>query len=257
MKRLTALLRQLHERNALLSWFGWTCLIAAIALLLLMPFYSVEVLGINSLIKPTKFLLSSVIFSWTMGWLLYYLEDQGKVRVFSWVVVLVLSFEDIYIAWQAFLGQLSHFNISTPFHNAMFGLMGLAIGIMTLWTAYMGILFFRKTRIELAKTYLWSIRLGILLFVLFAFEGYAMGAILAHTVGAPDGGEGLPFVNWSTTHGDLRIAHFLGMHALQIIPLAGYYLLRKLPALLLFALLYLAFVTIILLQASRGIPLLS
>ncbi|MEL6660530.1 MAG: hypothetical protein AAFR36_28955 [Bacteroidota bacterium] len=248
--------RELHQRNSLLHIVGWIYLSGAGILLMIIPLFPVEVLGINALIKPTKFLLSSTILVWTAAWLMYYLAAQGQVQIYSWIVVLVMSFENIYITWQAFLGELSHFNDSSDFHRMMFTLMGWAIGIMTGCTILIGIQFYRKLRVELPAAYLWGIRLGILLFVIFAFEGYGMGAIKAHTVGGPDGGEGLPFVNWSTKHGDLRIAHFLGMHALQILPLAGYYVFRQTRWLIVFAVIYLAVVTAIMVQAVMGISLL-
>lgn len=242
-------------RNLPLFYFGWACLAGAFISGLLILLTDTQVLGINAWIKPFKFFLSSFLFVWTMGWLLGYLTTTPVITVYTWVVIGVMAFELIYITWQAAQGQLSHFNVSTQFHGTMFSLMGFAISIMTLFTAYIGYLFFIGDFPELPTAYLWGIRLGILLFVVFAFEGGLMGARLSHTVGAPDGGSGIPLLNWSLTHGDLRIAHFVGMHALQVLPLLGYYVFSTSRSVILVAIVYGLIALMVMIQALNGVPL--
>jgi hypothetical protein len=190
-----------------------------------------------------------------MGWLLHYLSRPQVENYYTWTVVLVMGFELVYIAIQAYRGQLSHFNTSDSFGPLMFSLMGLAISMMTLFTAYIGILFFQGSFPDLSTAYLWGIRLGIVLFVVFAFEGGLMGARMAHTVGGPDGEIGLPFVNWSVRYGDLRIAHFVGMHALQVLPLLGFYLVKDSKLIIGFGIFYFLVASFILVQALMGVPI--
>jgi hypothetical protein len=107
----------------------------------------------------------------------------------------------------------------------------------------------------LPEAYLWGIRLGIVLFVIFSLEGFVMGSRMTHTIGGPDGGPGLPVLNWSYQYGDPRIAHFIGMHALQVLPILAFYLLKDVKWTITAGLLYGALAVFTLVQALNGRPL--
>ncbi|MDZ4751921.1 MAG: hypothetical protein SGI87_09930 [Flavobacteriales bacterium] len=215
---------QLKTRNEALFYFGLLCLVTALVFLVLARTTSVQVSNVNAWYKPFKFALSTFLFVGAMAWYCSYLPSFS-VRLYNWTTIVLLGFEIVYITVQASRGQLSHFNTSTPFHGFMFSVMALAITLVTIYTTYIGFLFFKHDFPDLPQYYIWAIRFGILLFVAFAFEGFLMGSRMSHTVGGPDGSKGLPIVNWSTKFGDARVAHFVGMHALQVLPLLSCYLL--------------------------------
>src|SRR5215217_4144286 len=242
-------------RNGALFYSGLVCFICAAFFLIISRRSNLKVHNVNALYKPFKFALSIGIFCWTMGWLLFYLKPEQTI-VYTWVSIGLLAFELFYITFQAARGQLSHFNRSTPFHKIMYALMGTAISVVTLWTGYIGYLFFTEPLPMLPLHHLWGIRMGIIIFVVFAFEGGLMGSRMAHTIGGADGGEGLPFLNWSKKYGDARIAHFVGMHALQVLPLLSFYLLNSVAAVLLVSAIYGLLAVLVLVQALKGRPLL-
>lgn len=248
---------RLKSRNRLLFYSGWFFIAAALTCVVLINTTTVEVLGINAWIKPLKFFISIGILCWTMAWYLVYLRNQKAVKRYSWVLVAAMLFEMVIICWQAANGRMSHFNISTPLYAALFNAMGVVIATFTFWTAYICYLFFKQKEfpLQLPPGYITGIRLGILFFVVFAFEGGWMAARLSHTVGAPDGGPGYPLINWSNQYGDLRVAHFFGMHALQLLPLLGYYFFRSKGQIIWLSAAYFLFVVLLLWQAVSGHPL--
>lgn len=248
-------LSQLHRRNKLLTRLGWLFwLLAFICTILYQAQPNNLITGINAWIKPFKFAASIALFSWTMAWFLHYLSDKKAVHRYSIMVVVVMLIEQGIIMTQAFRGEKSHFNVSSSLHTILFAIMGVAITLLTVWTGYMTYLFFKQKTFTISSTYLWGIRLGMIFFVLFSFEGGLMAQRLAHSVGGPDGSPGLPLLNWSRDLGDLRVAHFFGIHALQLLPLAGRYLTTKSTQLFVLAALYFIMVMVYFVEALLGVP---
>lgn len=212
-------------------------------------------MGVNAWYKPFKFAFSTFTYAWAMAWYCSYLPNFN-VYLFNWSTILLLGFEIIYIAIQAGKGQLSHYNLSTGFYSAMYSLMAIAASLVTLYTAYIGWLFFKHSFADLPDYYVWAIRLGIVVFVIFSFEGFAMGSRLNHSVGALNDNSNLFILGWSKTVGDLRVAHFVGMHALQALPIISYYALKNVKLTIAFAFLYGILAMLTLIQALQGKPFL-
>ncbi len=244
---------QLKFRNETLFYYGLACLAIAIVCLVMTKVSSTQVYNVNAWYKPFKFAFSTFTFAWAMAWYCHYLPSF-PIHIFNWTVIFLLSFEIIYIAIMAAQGLTSHYNVSSPIYSLLFSAMALAATLVTLYTAYVGLLFFTSEFPALPRHYLWAIRLGILIFVVFSFEGFLMGGRLSHSVGLENDNSNLFILGWSKLVGDLRVAHFIGMHALQVLPLLSFYLLRDTKLTLLAGLLYGALALFTLLQALNGKP---
>jgi hypothetical protein len=121
------------------------------------------------------------------------------------------------ITGQAALGHKSHFNTDGGLGTTLFDVMGATIVVLWLATLAVALRFLRERGTD--PVVATAVRLGLAVTLLGLLEGFAMIAVGGHSVGVADGGPGLPLLGWSTTGGDLRIAHFVGMHALQGLPL--------------------------------------
>jgi hypothetical protein len=258
---LAAALHTLHRANAPLAWVGWANVGLALLALALLPLDHRHITGALVWVKPLKFSLSIVVYAWTLAWLLASLPAaaQGAVRTIGWGVALSMMVEQAVIFVQAARGTTSHYNIASALDGALFGLMGFFIlvnTVLTVWALYL----VWHYQPQGSVGYVWGVRLGLLVFLVGSVLGGVMIRHLGHTVGAPDGGPGLPALGWSTRAGDLRLAHFLGMHALQALPLLGWALGRwwphEAPALTwLGAAAYATAVAALLMQAMAGQPL--
>lgn len=218
--------------------------------------------GINVWIKPLKFSISTAIYILTVGFLItLYPYSEKKKNIINHIVSWTLLIEVILIIYQGSRGVQSHFNISNPFDGLIFGLMGILIAINVL---IMALFIFDTFRLKLQTTKLlqWSILIGWIIVFFGSWIGGQMISEMSHSIGIEDGGPGLPIINWSTVAGDLRVAHFFGLHGIQIVPIFALSISNKwkttdrnqIIIVTIFGLSYALWIGYTFYQAKQGVP---
>ena len=170
-------------------------------------------------VKPMKFMLSTALFALTTVWVLKVAHsDLDQMPVYPWIVALLVLtslFEVVYISYQASQGSASHYNVSDPFHAFMFGVMAVAAVGLTFSQAWLAWEIWNEQKGADLRVETLGVIIGLTVtFVLSTISGFMLGG------NQPPSGQGIPIVGWHL-YKDIRPAHFLGVHAQQLIPLWG------------------------------------
>ena len=239
-------------RRSLRSAFAGNPALTSLAVIMLITFFAALVgifvdhrviTGAPAWLKPAKFAISVSIYCFTFVWMLGFVENQPRlVRLAANVTAAGLIVEMVVIFTQAARGTTSHFNQTTPLNTALWFTMGAFIVLVWMMNLLLAIILLLRRMSD--RVLAWSLRLGLLISAIgmaTAFfmvkptpeqaariaGGYGARIVGAHSVGVADGGPGLPVLGWSTVGGDLRVAHFAGLHALQLLPFIGWLLTRR------------------------------
>jgi hypothetical protein len=184
--------------------------------------------------KPLKFTISFGLYGLTLAWMLSLITGPRRRRTGWWagtIAATVAVLEIVATTVQVVRGTSSHFNVATPLDATLYAVMGVAVVVLYCATLVIGVFLALFTKLP-DRSLAWALRLGLLIAVAGLSVGFLMvlptaqqlaaphqSVIGSHSVGGDDASGGLFFLGWNTQHGDLRPAHFVGMHALQALPL--------------------------------------
>lgn len=256
-----------YRGQPMLAAFAVLMLLALVPTALALGFDVRTLNGINVWIKPLKFEFSLAVQLLTVAWLLLCLpperRDTRLIRVLSALMVAAAAFEIAYIILQASRGEASHFNESTPTARLLYMLMGVGAIILVVTSGWIGVLILRRG--QTADPLVFAAGLGLVLgSVLGGLAGAYLSSRTGHWVGGqPTDVGGLPVFGWSRSGGDLRVAHFVGLHLMQVLPITTWIATHTLPTRLRKPLVIMVaamgiFATVaVFAQALRGLPLVA
>jgi hypothetical protein len=183
--------------------------------------------GVDTWVKPLKFELSVAFYLLTLAVFLPLTSERFRAslagRYMVWPVIVPIVLEVLYIAWRASRVEASHYN-GTPLGTALYVLMGLGAVMFTLAPGFLAYGLARRDAMPMPPVLRWSLVIGLgLTCVLGLLSGIVLGRNPGgHFVGTPPVlHPTIPLLGWSLSIGDLRLAHFFALHALQIVPVLG------------------------------------
>lgn len=239
--------------------------LAFLALCILwMGFDSRQIAGSAVWAKPLKFSISFVVLFATMALAEPYFSPAWRNgRMFAGiagVMAAAMLLEMIYMIAQASRGQTSHFNVATPFTAIMYAVMGVGAVSLVVGVGLMGWAALRDKAARFGPGLRAGIGWGFILsFVLTMITAGTMSNMAGHYIGTPAPGAAvIPLMGWSAAVGDLRPAHFVSLHAMQVLPLVGLYCDRQRRGaglVKVMAVIYAGVVLAMFAQALLGLPL--
>jgi hypothetical protein len=255
--RIFGFFRTAYQGSRLLCLHAAVMLVCFGVCLALQNFDIRQFNGANVWMKPGKFFLSFVVQFLTVAWAMSLIpvnsRENRTIRWANWALIAAAWFELLYIVFRAARGEASHFNVATPLNAALYSMMAGASVVLVAAPAIVGWKIWRAKPQDLWTT---SVVIGFLVAALCTMVvGFTLGGNSSHWIGGDlTDATGLPIFKWSTTGGDLRVAHFIGLHAMQFVPMAA--LSGKRSVVFAVAIIVTIATALTYVQAISGVPLL-
>ncbi len=221
---MKSLIQSIYKGSRVLYYTGLIHLFLGLVFLALMGIDSRMVYQESVWLKPIRFAISIFLFTWTFAWFSGLFQDKPRlIKVLNFLIAACMFIEIALISMQSFRGVASHFNVSTTFDAMVYAVMGGVIGfngiVVTIW--FLIFVWLREAGGRYRKAVIW----GMFLFMLGNLAGFLL-TIYSWPSPDKDTADALAVTRWKTDFRDLRIAHAIGLHAIQILPLSCWVLIK-------------------------------